>query len=257
MLGEYWGVAFPWFQWIVTAAWTLSLEITFYCWMGILFAANQLKHVRWYIAAWLLVQVLVDELAGARPVWGDILKTLFIFQYAHMFSMGLCLYLLFRRYAQPPSPPALIDNGETQPLLVQEGDQKRPAGQDNNPIQEQQPQQQQQQRGQDLARAILPELKVIWPEVALLIAIFCIAMWVKSPWGDVVRAYPNYRAVNAVFCLLAMGLFFTVIWMHRCREESGVARAVAMVLECRVSVFFGTISYALYLIHEEMGIYVF
>ena len=54
-----------------------------------------------------------------------------------------------------------------------------------------------------------------------------------------------------------MGLFFTVIWMHRCREESGVARAVAMVLECRVSVFFGTISYALYLIHEEMGIYVF
>jgi len=175
----------------VTAAWTLSLEITFYCWMGILFAANQLKHVRWYIAAWLLVQVLVDELAGARPVWGDILKTLFIFQYAHMFSMGLCLYLLSRRSAQPPSPPALIDNGETQPLLVQEGDQKRPAGQDNNPIQEQQPQQQQQQRGQDLARAILPELKVIWPEVALLIAIFCIAMWVKSPWGDVVRAYPT------------------------------------------------------------------
>jgi peptidoglycan/LPS O-acetylase OafA/YrhL len=68
--------------------WTLAVELVFYVWMAVLFAAGQLERVLWIVTAWLGV-ALVTSITGSNAL----LDTYLILPHIPYFAAGIVFYL--------------------------------------------------------------------------------------------------------------------------------------------------------------------
>lgn len=69
--------------------WTLSVELTFYFWMLILYISGQLHKIEPLLVLWICTSILHSMRAIYLP---EAINTLFILKYIPFFAAGICLY---------------------------------------------------------------------------------------------------------------------------------------------------------------------
>lgn len=88
MIHEYFGI-----KHVDGVYWSLTLEITFYAWMLILFFFNQIKNIEKWLFGWIILAALIsnDKFGFDLPTR---VKYLFLLDYIALFSAGICFYLI-------------------------------------------------------------------------------------------------------------------------------------------------------------------
>ena len=286
MMGDFFDMCLPGFQFVVSSAWTLALETWFYVWIGVLFVTHQLKHWHWYMLAWMVIEVLSDHVfvwPSESPHWLYMWMVIFELEYIHLFAAGMALYGLFKRYghlpeSEPEPKPELNAVGKVGKESSTERTERSgswaasaAAAKENTPllgrslsggadsggdVEDGQPPPAASSKAasgpRHAGRVVLEFFRASCLDLLVLLAAFLVNAFSKSPWGSG-RRYANWQWINPLFCVFAYGMFTLIICTHRWRSSSRVFKVVGSVLEKEYFVFFGTISYALYLIHEEAG----
>jgi peptidoglycan/LPS O-acetylase OafA/YrhL len=290
MLGGFFENAWGDFHFVVSSAWTLAYECSFYFWVGLLFATGQLRRWQPIMLVWMALEVIMDQavLWPSGFHWTYVLSVFFLFDYVHLFAAGMALYALFRRYGHPPeddeayddeptiwqqwfgrmlTPPLPSKAGEQTPLLsassVAHGPSEHgavsaaptPAPATQPDVASKAAEDEDKAKALALSGAlahIVSFLRASWPELLILLIAFLIATLDKSPWGSG-RRYTHWQLIHPMFCVCVYSVFALIICVHRWRGRVRVLEVVGSAMEKEYVVFFGTVSYAVYLVHEETG----
>jgi len=88
MIHEYLGI-----RHVDGVYWSLTLELTFYAWMLILFFFNQIKNIEKWLFVWIILATLIsnEKFGFELPIR---LKYLFLLDYIALFSGGICFYIM-------------------------------------------------------------------------------------------------------------------------------------------------------------------
>jgi len=71
--------------------WTLTLELSFYFWMLLLFTFKQMDNLEYYFIFWVVIaKLLILSESYVGPIWQ--IKRLFIVEYIEFFAVGICYY---------------------------------------------------------------------------------------------------------------------------------------------------------------------
>lgn len=78
--------------------WTLQVELFFYAQMVLWFALGLLRHIRWIIAAWLVLAVVYGEAVQHQLHFSYTVRELLILRHIPFFAIGI---LFYRLWSQP------------------------------------------------------------------------------------------------------------------------------------------------------------
>ena len=276
--GDYLRFGVPSFAYIDGAYWTLTYEITFYGWMGILYATKQLRHLWRYLLAWCLWGLANNLLlcplttGVCTSSWYQIfVMCLTISRFAGAFTAGCAFYMLFKRYhkatiAEPDSAAAMettdrasdsvhILHGintassslpssasESEPLLVlqQSLTSTQSAIHGQRPV----------ERASTWIAGVGTVVTESWREL-LVLALAAVSQALGMHWAhELVPVFPRWYAVMPLYVLITYTLFALVILSTRHRDTSRVALAVATLLATWPVRVVGDVSYAYYLMHQ-------